>query len=142
FVKRAVGLLESLAAALPPPGAHGAEIREGSRRSLRERLGASLEELAGRVDDAIHGAGLAALSAAAAVAAQIHPRTGVAPEAHDQLLKHLEVFLERVRSRMRGLGGMGDRVRRMWHLTEITAACVVGALRDGVLTGGFSAVDG
>jgi hypothetical protein len=67
---------------------------DAGERSLREWLRRPLGELADRARDAVHGAGLAALVAAIALAGSIESvAVDHLPGAHDRLLRLLQSFI-------------------------------------------------
>ena len=145
YVKRGLELLWSLAVSLPLSdderrAAHLA--RDDGERSLRELLRRPFGELADRARDAVHGAGLAALVAAIALAGSLESvAVDHLPGVHDRLLRRLQSFIEWVRDRVARDVDVDDRVYRIGQLVEIVVASIRGIVRDDVLTKGFSAID-
>ena len=105
YVKRGLELLWSLAASLPlsDDERRAAHLsRDDGERSLREWLRRPFGELADRARDAVHGAGLAALVAAIALAGSIESvAVDHLPGVHERLLRLLQSFIEWVRDRAR-----------------------------------------
>jgi len=146
YLKRGLELLWRLAVSLPLSDDERRAARlsrdADDDRSLRELLRRPFEELADRARDAVHGAGLAALVAAIALAGGVE---AVAVDhfsrVHDRLLRLLQSFIDWVRDRLARDADVDDRVYRIGQLIEIVVAAVRGILRDDVLTRGFSAID-
>ena len=116
--------------------------RDDGDRSLREWLRRPFEELADRARDAVHGAGLAALVAAIALAGSIESvAVDHLPGAHDRLLRLLQSFIDWVRDRLARGADVDDRVYRIGQLVEIVVASIRGIVSDDVLTKGFAAID-
>ena len=145
YVKRGIELLWSLAVSLPlsDDERRAAHLsRDDGERSLREWLKRPVGELADRARDSVHGAGLAALVAAIALAGSIESvAVDHLPGVHDRLLRLLQSFIERVRDRLARGVDVDDRVYRIGQLVEIVVASIRGVVSDEVLTKGFGAID-
>jgi len=143
YLKQALDLLQSLAASLPVSDAErrDADAAHAEAHSLRRLLGLPFEELSERVEAVAQRAGLAALVAAIGLAAGIESVADDVAGPHEALPRLLQGFIEWVRDRVARGADVEDRVRRIGHLIEIVVACIVGVIRDGVLTRGFSAID-
>ena len=134
YVKRGLELLWSLAASLPlsDDERRAAHLSgDDGERSLREWLRRPFGELADRARDAVHGAGLAALVAAIALAGSIESvAVDHLPGVHDRLLRLLQSFIDWVRDRLARGVDVDDRVYRIGQLVEIVVASIRGVVSD------------
>ena len=143
YLRRALGLLESLATSLPlsDDDRRPADPADDEARPLRDLLSRPLEKLSDRADALAHRVGMAALTAAIAVAATIESAVGEVTGPSEPLLHLLRGFIDWVRDLRARNADVEDRVRRIGQLIQIVVGCIVGVIRDGVLTRGFSAID-
>ena len=137
YIQLMVGFIRDCIVTFPHESVRDAAAAPGE--PFTDRLRDAVRGVAHGVEGVAEGAAVSLLHAAHAIASAI----AGAPErgGHETVADLVEGFWEWLRSHVVGAIAAHDESRRLFILADLCAAMVSGMIRDGVITGGFTAID-